>query len=474
MTEPTNQNSGPGKDLDNLFREAIGKQEFTPSPRVWRALNWKLLMRELMHLNFTNVPRLAFLSATGGLVIVASLTYLALRTSSPSENQAAAGVQAADKENFAVNAEPVRAAQNSTSLATSNRQAVDKQAETAVPKPSATALKESKGNMTQAARSITQAKSALLAYNKSSATSSASAPSTLVTAREELNAPSPPTNESIRFLDPIDFSGFEMLPSADTISFIRSGEVFSFVRETPRSTSFFSVGAGIAPEMALYRSNGSTTRDYNYWLNTTAAWHFSKFSVRTGIGIGYTYDEGVYKVEYRSNDSVSYFKEVIGYYTDPANPSRIIYITKDRAIYDSVTHMADDRTRNRYTYIQIPLLLGYTILETPRFTLGFEAGPALSLLINEKKAQPIIEIPNGRLILLQDNTPSRLSTNWQLWAKLTIGYQISRNWGLMINPYYKYYLTSPTQAGENGSRSTQAFGLDIGIQYLFGNKARKK
>ena len=461
MTEPSNQNSGPGKNLDNLFREAIGQQEFTPSPRVWRDLNWKLLIRELMHLNFTNVPRLALLSASGGLIILASLTYLALRTEAPSE----AGL----------NVNPAPAVYKEAAITSFDKAAFKSQPEPVAAKPSTPAIKENKTLISHGIKPSTDTQSALLAYtSKPAITSSLSEPSPVASTKDELDSPLSVSDESLHSLDPIDFSGFEMLPSGDTISFIRSGEVFTYVRETPRTTSFFSVNAGIAPEMALYRSNGSSTRDYNYWLNAGAAYHFSRFSVRTGIGIGYTYDEGVYKVEYRSNDSISYFKEVIGYYTDPANPSKIIYITKDQAIYDSVTHMADDRSRNRYTYIQIPLLLGYTVLETPRFSLGFEAGPALSLLINEKKAQPVINIPNGRLILLQDNTPNRVSTNWQLWVKLTIGYQISRNWGLMINPYYKYYLTSPTQAGENGNRSTQAFGLDIGIQYLFGSKARNK
>ena len=461
MTEPSNLNSGPGKDLDNLFREAIGKQEFTPSPRVWRALNWKLLIRELMHFNFTNVPTLALLSASGGLIILASLTYWALRTEAPYE--------------AALIANPTSAFNKEAAISVPVEQAVKSQPGLVASTPSTPALRENKSFVSPDRKPSTDTKSTLLAYNnKPAITPAVSEPSPVITSKEEINSQMTVTDASVHFITPIDFSNFEILPSDDTISFIRSGEVFKYVRETPQASSFFSVNAGIAPEMALYHSNGSTTRDYNYWLNAGVGYHFSRFSVRTGIGIGYTYDEGVYKVHYESNDSVSYFREVIGYYTDPANPSNIIYITKNHTIYDSVTHIADDRTRNRYTYIQIPVLLGYTVLETPRFSLGFEAGPALTILINEKKAEPEINIPNGRLILLQDNTPPRLSTNWQLWVKLNIGYQITKNWGLMINPYYKYYLTSPNQSGENGKRTSQAFGLDIGIQYLFGKKAQKK
>ncbi|MCX6285011.1 MAG: hypothetical protein NTW31_12345, partial [Bacteroidetes bacterium] len=76
MSQPSN-NSGSGKNLDNLFRESIGKQEFTPSPGVWKSLNLKLLVRELIHFNFINVPKLALISAAGSIVIVATLSYWA-------------------------------------------------------------------------------------------------------------------------------------------------------------------------------------------------------------------------------------------------------------------------------------------------------------------------------------------------------------------------------------------------------------
>lgn len=463
MSQPLNQNSGPGKDLDKLFRDAIGKQEFTPSPRVWRNLNLKLMIRELMHFNFTNVPRLGLISVSGGLIIVASLTYWALRPEAPSETAMI------DKPSAGAIELPVVSKQVTRVVQEQSRAGEVKSLSTPV-------IKANKTSFSQGSQVKRSPKSSefIASNSKPGITPALSLQSTSISAREEENTSSMDAIVPVHSIDPLDFSSFNVLPAQDTISFIRSGEVFKYVRETPATPSFFSVSAGIAPEMALYRSNGTTTREYNYWANAGIAYHFSRFSVRTGLGIGYTYDEGIYKVQYRSNDSISYFKEVIGYYPDPANPAKIIYITKDHAIYDSVTHIADDRTRNRYTYVQIPLLLGYTVLETPRFSLGFEAGPALSLLVNEKKAQPVINIPNGRLILLQDNSPSRVTINWQLWVKLSIGYQINKNWGLMINPYYKYYLTSPSQSGESGKRSAQAFGLDIGIQYLFGRKGQKK
>ncbi len=462
MGQSTNNNSGPGKNLDELFRDAIGRQEFSPSPKVWKNLNWKLLIRELAHFNFTNVPGLALVSATAGLLIIASMTFWALRPNSSPSTSATTEVPA------------------SSVVKPSIQQIISVKPETKPPsmagKQVAKPLSETKrltaSNNTPVRK---PAPAGLIAANTrientltlSSEPKSPGITDQAVTTKRESVA-------TIQAMDPLEFSSFDFTPSVDTISFVRSGEVFKYVRENAAVASFFSANFGIAPEMELYRSGGSTTREFNYWANAEFAYHFSRFSIHTGLGLGYTYDEGIYRMQYRSNDSVSFYKEVVGYYTDPADPSKIIYITRNHSIYDSVTHIADDRTRNRYTYLQVPLLLGYTVFESQKFCLGIEAGPAISFLISDKKALPYIDIPNGRLIQLQDNTPSKQFTNWQLWVKLSIEYQFTRNWGIVVKPYYKYFLTSPSQSGENGSPSAQAFGVDVGIQYLFGRKSHQK
>lgn len=469
MSQPENNNSGPGKNLDNLFRDAIGRQEFKPSPGVWKNLSWKLLIRELAHFNFTNVPRLALVAASGGLIVVASLTFWALYDGSnpaplntpvtalpADEIPALHTTQAAPQQN--ANEGKATVTQNSSSSGIS-----DKHVQAAPLKPAVAAVASHPQPALIASNTRIERKAVV-----SEPITSSEAVSSSLNSSERIPA------GNIGSIEALAFSNFDILPADDTMSIVRAGEVYKYVREPAPVPSFFSADLGITPEMALYNNAGSSRQEFNYWANAGIAYHYSRFSIRTGIGYGVTYDEGVYRVEYRSNDSVSFFREVIGYYPDPKNPSNIIYITRNHVIYDSVTHIADDRTRNRYSYLQVPLLIGYNVLETPRFNLGFEAGPAVAFLIGEKAAQPVIDIPNGRLVKLDNNTPARVSTNWQLWVKLSIGYQFTKNWGLVINPYYKYYLTAPAHSAETGSVNTQAFGVDVGIRYLFGRKSNKK
>jgi len=469
MSQPENNNSGPGKNLDNLFRDAIGRQEFKPSPGVWKNLSWKLLIRELAHFNFTNVPRLALVTASGGLIVVASLTFWALYDGSepPRLNSSATALPAAEAP--APQTTPAVPQQNAAEIkatVTQNSSISGNSASSSHLVPVKSAVAEVPAHRQPALIASNTHINSKTAVSEPTAASEAGSSS--------LNSSERMPSGSIGSIEALAFSNFDILPADDTMSIVRAGEVYKYVREPAPVPSFFSADLGIAPEMALYNNAGSSRQEFNYWANAGIAYHYSRFSIRTGIGYGVTYDEGVYKVEYRSNDSVSFFREVVGYYPDPKNPSNIIYITRNHVIYDSVTHIADDRTRNRYSYLQVPLLIGYNVLETPRFNLGFEAGPAVAFLIGEKAAQPVIDIPNGRLVKLENSTPARVSTNWQLWVKLSIGYQFTKNWGFVINPYYKYYLTTPAHSDETGSVNTQAFGVDVGIRYLFGRKSNKK
>lgn len=477
MSQLNGQNPEMGKNLDKLFRDAIGDQEVTPSPKVWKNLNFKLLIRELLHFNFTNVPRLAFVTAAGSLVIVASLSFWLIHGSDSSpvpardipSNPAVKSTAAQGLVKSAEVKQPALTASSNSSLAagTSASGSVSRSTKTnPLPSPANAASVKMLASNAKPIIIRTIPEDAV----KPSATEP-EPPALPTLAKETAGA----DKSSLFTVDPLNslaFSGF--ITAEDTLTFIRNGEVFKYVREKIPPTSFFSVNLGVAPEMSVYRTDGTSTVQGNYWLNAGFAYHFSRFSLRTGLGIGYTYDDGRYLVDYRSNDSVSYYRRVVGYIQDPVNPGHIIYVIRNQAIYDSVNHVADDRTRDRYTYIQVPLLLGYTVYETPRFRLGFEIGPAVNFLVGSKKADPIVDIPNGRLIKLDNNTPARLSTNWQLWVNLTFEYQFTRNWGLSINPYYKYFITNPYQSTEVGTPTSQSFGLDIGIQYFFGRKVIKK
>jgi hypothetical protein len=249
------------------------------------------------------------------------------------------------------------------------------------------------------------------------------------------------------------------------LTFMTPRGILNVQKEKLAVPQSFSADFGIAPEVINY----STTHNYselNYWLNAKIGYHFSKFSIQTGVGLGFVYDEGTYNVKYLSKDSIGYFTDIISFYIDPQN--QVVFNTKNVAVYDSLQHFADDRTKNRYTYLEIPLMLGYQILETNKLSLDVVCGPSLSFLIGTHEAQPSIVYENARIIRTDDNSPRRVKTNWKIGLGLHLEFRMTKNLGCYIEPSYKYFFNTYTNDTESNARNPYSFGIGLGIQYHFG------
>jgi hypothetical protein len=100
----------------------------------------------------------------------------------------------------------------------------------------------------------------------------------------------------------------------------------------------------------------------------------------------------------------------------------------------------------------------------------FQAGPAISVLLGTHKADPAVEYRNARVMRVDENTPARVQTSWQIWANLYFELRVTRQISLYFEPTFKYYL-SPSARKENVSlKAPVSVGLGIGLQFNFGQK----
>jgi hypothetical protein len=235
---------------------------------------------------------------------------------------------------------------------------------------------------------------------------------------------------------------------------------------------FYTLNMGISPELSVYR-NDERYSETNYWLNAGVTYHAGRFSVQTGVGLGYVFDHANYQVSYKSKDSIGFFTSIISFVVNPGNV--IVFTTKDIPVYDSLQHVADDRAVSRYTYLQIPLMLGYELLETNRFSLGIKVGPSISFLIGSKEALPFIDYPNSRLIRVENNSLTRVEMNWEIQAALDLEYRLAKSFSLYAQPYYKHYF-KPFATEESTStqpKDPYSIGIEIGARFNFGQKKIK-
>jgi hypothetical protein len=432
--------------LDQLFRSALENDHIKPSGGVWKGISRKLLRAELARFNFTNLHKAFWVAGAGALVVGFIFLFTQLRDGTTTENASASLI-------------PDRISSgNSIPDITSAKYAVNNSRRKASQEyPSSKSIRK---NSTSSSTTY-PAGSQLLASNNSIHTYVNQEHDAIVRTNSMTIAMVPWKLHSLVAIE-------DTLLRFTTLNGINNIPLVTKVK-TPQ---FFSLDMGITPEVSVYR-NANQYSETNYWLNAGVTYHAGRFSVQTGVGLGYVYDHGDYRVNYKSKDSIGYFTSIISFIVTPNN--EVIFTTKDIAVYDSLQHAADSRALSRYTYLQIPLLLGFELLETNRLSVTLKAGPAVSFLIGSKEAAPFIDYPNARLIRVDNNSLTRVKMNWEIQAALDIEYRLVKNFSIYAQPSYKHYFKAfeTPESTPVSPKDPYSIGITIGARYNFGLKHSK-
>ena len=471
MNEEKKYNGTDDEGIDELFRNAINGHRVEPDPHVWKGVSRKLLWLEIKRFNFTNLS--VKFKVTGILVAVLTgiAVYLFLPGKSPSWRLSDKLVAPVIQNEMAP--APLT---KSSSFTSSTTPAIENGK--IMTKPLASlSNKITTDNLHKPSRKIEETTAASPAKSERNIQSTGLPVAGAMVSDFSTDAVVYGTSpisiknnavEEISFLEPIRVLQIQNMPGGDTlitIVTIKGAEKFA-VKKSP-AAQMFSASLGINPELAFYRGNDAYTK-MNYWVNGGVSWHISRFSISSGIGLGYMLDYGKYRAEYKSRDSVGYFDNVVSFTAGSNN--EIVYNTKPVTIYDSLQHNADYRTSNRYTYLRIPLLFGYRVFESNRVSISIQTGPAISFLLGSMKSDPVIEYSNARIIRIDDETPARLKTNWQIWANLFIEMHVTKKISLYLEPSFKYFMKPTAEQENSGANPPWSLGLGIGLQFNFEQK----
>ena len=230
----------------------------------------------------------------------------------------------------------------------------------------------------------------------------------------------------------------------------------------PKRGTIPLIGGVYVSRDMIYYGNGhhKQSRTAGLSLSTfTGPWEFE-----TGVAFNISEDNGKFDVNFSSFDSIGYYNKVVSFSPDPQIPGRVIFNTVMEGVYDSVGHNIEAQTVNRYSYLQIPLMAGYRIYADRLFTISLKAGPVFSVLLASEEP-PVTFNREGAILQSIDNqTPVRASTNWQIAAALGVGMHISRCLTLQFEPTYRSYLRPVYQHHRS---SPNSIGLKAGLLYRF-------
>ena len=386
MSEEQKYQADNNNGLEDLFRKTLGDHQIEPSGNLWKGISRKLLWIELTHFNFSNLPR-AFWVGMASTFLVGMIFLV---------SQIPDGKVTENSYSPAIPEQGIASTPSSSITKTSFSHSFTINHHFIAPVTSFTPTKNiANGSIIS---SDHPSPGTLTARNRSQSTTPVDL-AFLGTTRKFLEL-SYMTYYSTLFLFPHT--------AMDTVlRFITQNTILNVPKTTMSIPRFFTLDLGISPEVTVYHSQDLYSKT-NYWLNAGMTYHAGRFSLHTGLGLGYVFDQGNYRVNYTSKDSIGYFTSIISFTVTEDN--KVVFTTKNIPVYDSIQHIADDRGNNRYTYLQIPLLLGFEIIETNHLTLGIEAGPAVSFLIGSKEAVPFIDYPNAHLVLVENRTMQNICT----------------------------------------------------------------
>ncbi|OQX76245.1 MAG: hypothetical protein B6D61_09085 [Bacteroidetes bacterium 4484_249] len=230
----------------------------------------------------------------------------------------------------------------------------------------------------------------------------------------------------------------------------------------------FYAGLHYTPEY-IYRKNGDVEvqRANNFGLSF--GYKFPNVFIESGLELSFTEDNGIYAVNYLQNEVINTYIKVdsILYEFDTINETLDKeYITSDVDVYDSVEYAEDMQTVNRYSYLRIPLLLGYKY-DYHKVSLFIKAGAEFSILIHGHEPVPTVNGKEIRIINVDRLSPGRVSTSWQMIIRAGFAVKVYKSLSLTLEPQYRYYLNSYYSQQMNNYKKPYSIGIRAGVLINF-------
>ncbi len=273
-------------------------------------------------------------------------------------------------------------------------------------------------------------------------------------------------NSTIKASAPIPEESYEILPPVEMVEKNEKQTSGSESGTGPGIKSDYGkrgdlyFGLYFTPEVIFYPSdNNLTNRSYSLDLNVI--YKFSNYLLQSGVGIMSSTDNGQSKVDFE--EYLGSYEDVYDITFDTTSGVPVpTYHTETVDVYDSIQHVTVTPTKNKYTYLQIPVLFGYG-KELRRFSWFVKGGPSLSIMVNENKSSVNLDNDNNRVLNVDSKIPSRIKTNWQILLSAGVTYKLGNHVSIGVEPLVRFYMKSAYDQNTLKTKHPYSFGIRSGI-----------
>ncbi len=226
----------------------------------------------------------------------------------------------------------------------------------------------------------------------------------------------------------------------------------------------FSTGLYYAPEW-MYNTPDGTRFVNNAGIEQTI--RYRRYTLRTGLGLSVTKGTSDLRISY--NDYLGSFQKLdsMTFVWNQEHTDLIpTYYLSDQEVWDSLMKLENAKVVKRYTYLQVPLIMGYDFIATERFYAGIRLGPVLSFLLKSEQISESYDPGRNKVIMINQITPERIRTNWQLMAGIDMGFRISRSFSIELEPEARYYFNSVYEQSD-ATKKPWSLGFRAAFQFCY-------
>lgn len=219
-------------------------------------------------------------------------------------------------------------------------------------------------------------------------------------------------------------------------------------------------GLYFTPEMIIYPSDDQL-KNYSYSLDVNASYKFGNYFMQSGLGLARNHEQGNSFIDY--NKYLGSYEDVYDVTFDStANGIVPVYHTETVFVYDSISHVVITPSKRYFTYLQVPLFIGYG--ETSkRFGWFVKGGPSLSFLVHEDIPSSQLADSKARIINVENELPGRISTHWQFIVSTGVTYKLGSRLSLSMEPMFRYYINSVYEQDKLNTKHPFSVGLRTGF-----------
>lgn len=226
----------------------------------------------------------------------------------------------------------------------------------------------------------------------------------------------------------------------------------------------FTTGIYYLPEYMFNTVEGGKYIS-NFGLDFT--FYRGRTSIRTGAGISVS--EGLTEKAVEYNEFLGTYNKldsITFIYNESAGDFYANIHTSSENVWDSLSLYDSTDIVKRYTYLQVPLILGFDFWQKGRMTVGVRVGTIMSVMLKSKQLTGEYSAGANQVVGISQLSPDQVSVNWQAVGGINGTLMLNRRLYLEIEPQAKYYYQSIYEKS-GYVKKPWSLGLRTAILYKF-------